>query len=120
MSDNFVNLNEGIGGVARVAQQHADQGDAHLAQGRRMLAASEGQSGRLVGPTGRGVQAIGMSRANTSAGMSRQSSDIAERNAGFGIEHARGTEEAYTTATTTHRQTTAVETNVLSTRLNAG
>lgn len=120
MSDNFVNLNEGIGGVARVAQQHADQGDAHLAQGRRMQSSAEGLSGRLVGPSGRGVQAIGLSRANTSAGMSRQSSDVAERNAGFGVEHARATEEAFTTASSTHKQTNAVETNVLSTRLNAG
>ncbi len=120
MSDNFVNLNEGIAGIGRVAQQHADQGESHHSQGRRMLATSEGLSGRLVGASGRGAQAIGMTRAGTSAGMSRQSSDVAERNAGFGTEHARGTEEAYTSAVSTHRQTSSVENDVMSTRLNAG
>ncbi|MGI8612596.1 MAG: hypothetical protein ACR2KL_01400 [Nocardioidaceae bacterium] len=120
MSDRFVNLNEGIGGVARVAQQHADGGDAHNAQSRRMQASTEGLNGRLVGPSGRGVQNVGVSRANTSVGMSKQSSDIADRSAGFGIEHARATEEAATTANNTHKATAAVESNVLTTRLNAG
>lgn len=120
MSDNFVNLNEGIAGVGRVAQQHGDQGESHLTQGKRMMASSEGLNGRLVGPSGRGVMAVGISRAGTSAGMSTQSSDVAERNAGFGLEHARGTEEAYTAGTTTHKQTSTVENDVMSTRLNAG
>ncbi len=120
MSDHRVNLNEGITGVGRVAQQHADQGEAHYSQGRRMLATSEGLSSRLIGPSGRGAMAIGMTRAGTSGGMSRQASDIAERNAGFGTEHARATEEAFTSASSTHRATSSVEDDVMSTRLNAG
>lgn len=120
MSDNFVNLSEGIAGVGRVARRHLDQGDAHLAQARRMQSASDGLSGRLIGPSGRGLQAIGQTRAGTSGGMSRQSSDIAGRNAEFGTEHARATEEAYTSAVSTHKQTSSIENDVMSTRLNAG
>ena len=120
MSDQFVNLNEGIAGVGRVAQQHLDQAEAHKAQAVRMQGQTEGLNGRLIGPSGRGVQAIGMTRANTSAGMSKQSGDISERTAGFGVEHARGTEEAVETERATHTVTSSVEQNVLSTRLNAG
>lgn len=52
--------------------------------------------------------------------MSRQSSDIAGRNAEFGTEHARATEEAYTSAVSTHKQTSSIENDVMSTRLNPG
>ncbi|UYM06289.1 hypothetical protein [Solicola gregarius] len=120
MSDSFVNLNEGIAGVGRVATEHADEADAHLMQGRRMEAASEGLTGRLAGPSGRGVRAIGMTRAATSGGMSRQSSDIAERKAEFAIEHAHATEDAYNGAATTYEHTSNVADNVMSARLNAG
>lgn len=120
MSDQFVNLNEGFGGVARVSQQHLDQAEAHRSQAGRMQAQTEGLNGRLVGPSGRGVQAVGVTRANTSAGMSKQSGDISERSAGFGVEHARGTQEATETAASTHNVTASVEQNVLSSRLNAG
>lgn len=120
MPDAYINLNDGFAGVGRVAADHADQAAAHLGQGRRMASASEGLTGRLAGPSGSGVQAIGITRATTSGGMSRQSSDVAERKAGFGIEHAHATEDAYQNATGTYQQTNDVADTVLSTRLNAG
>jgi hypothetical protein len=120
MGSNITNLNEGFQGVGRDSGRHLDGADAHKARAQRTIATAEGLRGRLVGSAGTGAQNTGVARGNTSAGMSKQAGDVGGRTAGFGVQLARGEDEAAQTTSTTASNTQATADDVMIRTLNAG